>query len=407
MAERTHQGPVVRVDGVPVVPEVVATPPDKIRRRDTMPLSNPSAPKEACAGMQAPSCGEAAASLTASVPISRSQKKKCKRSNKKKKQATAVKGPTASEPCPAPLGNEAALHTSNGVSGHGGQENGAAPTESVGDTDMPPADVPAQLTDAKTTSTEENNEAANVSSGTKDGSCSRSEPSSNKPTASKAAPKPKAQVKAEESTTPSVRQRVKGEPITHAEAVKRSHSDSFRRACSSVQQTPSACPPVEPQTNGDLPSPLHDSQAEEPSAAADMMEADTDQQKTQQKDGTTPSEPAGSEHDEPDGDDDEEYNEEEEEEEEPAEPGHEEKEKEEMGKTKKDAPSTVSTVEGKDKEPKKKKEKTPEQKAAHARYMRFSRSLSSISASKQLWRFSQMPSSLDSIESPPHYMSIK
>ena len=152
---------------------------------------------------------------------------------------------------------------------------------------------------------------------------------------------------------------VKAEVIPNSEAIKRSHSDNLKRATSSVQHTPSECPPVQPQNNDDLPTPV---------AAGDDEGMDEENENAQGSNGEEVESDEASQAKETEDDLDED-----EEKDQPDEP-----EKDDDGGPQ-EPKGSPKADDGTTEKAKAKKEKSPAQKLAHARYMRFSRSLKSIS----------------------------
>ena len=133
--------------------------------------------------------------------------------------------------------------------------------------------------------------------------------------------------------------------------VKRTLSDNLHRATSSIQQTPSCCPPVKPDGD-DLPSRENDEGEVEDTEGEEEEEEEEEVQDELGK--LSEGEVASKTHDL-------------------------EIEKDRSAKGSEPAEKAAAPAEEKPKEKPKRREKTPAEKAAHARYMRFSRSFSSHS----------------------------
>lgn len=363
-SEQSKASPASRVvvDGVPVL----KTPPEKIRRRDTLPplmLANePSAPKHTDPAKAIEDGSEVAGSRTDSGKGTKKKKKHVKKAkkgkSKKKVKAMSPKsgppavpsapavpsegngGAIAAEPVPeAPSGvNEpevAGGGESNGTEAHAesslvsGQGNGTPMPAAAGIAGKPePQDLTSEVDKPK------------------------------KPAAKKAAPKPKA-LKVE-PPAPAI---AKVEAVQSVEAlIKRSQSDNLRRATSSIQQTPSACPPIEEDKDDLPPREADDLEPEEDEAEEEEEEEELEAEveepaheasaEKDAKDNKSAGEKTDKSKGSADGD------------------GHKKSSTDEPDKGDEDA----GTKKGKAR-----REKTPAEKAVHARYMRFSRSFQSYS----------------------------
>ncbi|CAK9034035.1 Uncharacterized protein SCF082_LOCUS20718 [Durusdinium trenchii] len=320
--------PAVVVNGVPVL----TTPEGRIRRRNTSALSLPSASKMSkpeSAGYSDGASTSAASAGVASASKGVKAKKKSKKSkkyNKSKKRGGKAKQKIRSMPVKHPV---AASRPEGGE------------VQPVNGEDYPEPPGPAEPKLRRTMAHLKTSPEVSPGNGGATGEQMHVAPL--KPAAKKAAPKPKVALKEEHGGEDQPGTGTTS--ATHQNQVKRSQSDNLCRATSSVQQTPSACPSLQPDVNDLPPRPEGE---DDPGASGDESE----------------------EPDEPEEGD--------EEEEQEAEPEQEEPkgdcEKKDPPKEPKPDAKDGSKDDGKTK---KKRVKTEAQKAAHARYMRFSRSLSS------------------------------
>lgn len=360
MAQKSSpSGSILRVDGVPVI----STPPERIRRRDTIPLGRPSAPKEACPA------GDELTSPETGDPVGKPRKRSCKRKKNKAKRGKKTKHGFRDEHKPLDSGKSASpSNEASGIRGQGQGDHRPDPIEAGAGAGAAPEgarDADASIEKAASVATD---------SATKGGIVEKGGPGSEQPpsarlTASKAAAKPAKQPAASKKVEALAC--VKPEPMSHAQAVKRSNSDSFKRACSSVQATPSACPPVEPQGTDDLPTPASVNQDQHSQHGA------TPNEKEQMQCASEEPDPSELDSDEGlgSGDDLEEVSEEVNEDDKMKD-DNEKGKVDEKGADKEAAAATEKDGDAGKKKPK--RDKTPAQKAAHARYMRFSRSLKSV-----------------------------